>query len=223
MNLAIIVVLFMIYSVIGWIVEVIDRLIIEKKLINRGFLIGPYCPIYGIGSLSFVFLLDRYLNDPLVLFVMAGIICAVLEYLTSYLMEKIFKTRWWDYSDYPFNLNGRVCLGNLILFGIGALIICYLAQPFLMNILISLPSIILNIIAIILSIIFITDYIVSFKIISNFKLVAANIRKDNTEEITNKVKEELMKRSGLIKRVVKAFPNFKTILKKIRSDKNEKL
>lgn len=223
MNFVMIIVLFILYSTCGWIIEVIDKLILERKFINRGFLIGPYCPIYGLGCLAFVFLLNRYLDDPLVLFVMAIIICGILEYVTSYIMEKIFKTRWWDYSEYPFNINGRICLANLIIFGIGGLVVSYLVHPFFMSILAKIPTIILNIIATILLIIFITDNIISFKIISNFKSVAINIRKDSTEEITAKVKEELMKKSVLIKRLVKAFPNFKSMLKKIRSDINEKL
>lgn len=223
MSLEIVIILFILYSICGWIVEVIDKLILDKKFVNRGFLIGPYCPIYGCGCLAFVFLLNRYLDDPLALFVMAVLICGILEYITSYLMEKIFKTRWWDYSEYPFNINGRICLGTLILFGIGGLAVSYLLHPFFMNILLLIPTFTLKIISIILSVIFIVDNIVSFKIIYNFRIVANNVRKDNTEEITTKVKEELMKKSGLIKRLVKAFPNFKSILKKMRSEKNEKL
>ena len=83
--------LFMTYSFIGWLMEVICKLIETKKIINRGFLIGPYCPIYGWGCLLITMLLNKYVDDPLVLFVMAIIICSILEYVTSYLMEKLFK------------------------------------------------------------------------------------------------------------------------------------
>lgn len=223
MSLSMMVVLFIIYSVIGWIVEEIDMLVFEKKIVNRGFLIGPYCPIYGFGSLVIIIFLDKYLNDPIVLFFMTMISCGVLEYLTSFFMEKLFKTRWWDYSDKKFNINGRICLETLVLFGIGGLAISYIVQPFIMSLVTLIPNNILNIVAIILSIIFILDNIVSFKIIMNFKLVATNIRKDCTEEITAKVREVLKKKSILSDRLVKAFPNFKSILKKIKSDKNEKL
>lgn len=223
MSLSMMIVLFIIYSVIGWIVEEIDMLVFEKKIVNRGFLIGPYCPIYGFGSLVIIIFLDKYLNDPIVLFFMTMISCGVLEYLTSFFMEKLFKTRWWDYSDKKFNINGRICLETLVLFGIGGLAISYIVQPFIMSLVTLIPNNILNIVAIILSIIFILDNIVSFKIIMNFKLVATNIRKDCTEEITAKVREVLKKKSILSDRLVKAFPNFKSILKKIKSDKNEKL
>lgn len=223
MSLSLLLVLFITYSIIGWVIEEIDILILQKKVVNRGFLIGPYCPIYGFGSLFIILFLNKYLDDPIVLFFMTMISCGILEYLTSFIMEKIFKTRWWDYSDKKFNINGRICLETLVLFGIGGLVISYLAQPFIMSILTLIPTNILNIIAIILSIIFIIDNIVSFKIILNFKLVATNIRKDYTEEITAKVREVLKKKSIFSNRLVKAFPNFKTILKRIKSDKNEEL
>ena len=86
MSLSMMIVLFIIYSVIGWIVEEIDMLVFEKKIVNRGFLIGPYCPIYGFGSLVIIIFLDKYLNDPIVLFFMTMISCGVLEYLTSFFM-----------------------------------------------------------------------------------------------------------------------------------------
>ena len=177
MNLSIMIILFIIYSAIGWILEEINFLIVQKKLVNRGFLIGPYCPIYGCGSLLIIIFLNKYLDDPITLFFMTVITCGILEYLTSFLMEKLFKTRWWDYSKEKFNINGRICLETLVLFGIGGLVISYLAQPFIMSILTLIPSHILNVLAIILSVIFILDNIVSFKIILNFKQVAANLKR----------------------------------------------
>ena len=97
--------LFFIYSNAGWLMEVIGKLIEKKKFINRGFLIGPYCPIYGHGAILITILLEKYTNDPIALFIMGVVICSILEYLTSYFMEKIFHARWWDYSRYKFNIN----------------------------------------------------------------------------------------------------------------------
>ena len=85
-------ILFMIYSLIGWIIEIIDIYVLEKKVVNRGFLIGPYCPIYGVGALLMTWILEGT-ADLFGLFVKAMVICAILEYLTSYLMEKLFKIR----------------------------------------------------------------------------------------------------------------------------------
>ena len=108
--------------------------ILEKKIIDRGFLIGPYCPIYGCGTLGMILYLEQYKDNIITVFFLAVIICSILEYLTSYLMEKIFNARWWDYSDEKFNLNGRICGKNALLFGLGGVIIIYIAHPLLKNI-----------------------------------------------------------------------------------------
>lgn len=214
-------IIFIFYSLCGWIIEVINLSIVEKKIVDRGFLIGPYCPIYGFGGLYIYIFLNKYYNDPVALFVLTVVECAILEYMTSLIMEKIFKTRWWDYSEKKFNINGRICLETLILFGMGGLISTYFINPYLIKIINSINSNTLNIISIIIGIIFIIDCIVSFKIIYNFKLVANDIRKDNTNEITARVKEVLKNKSIFSKRLVRAFPNFKTILRKIKIDKND--
>lgn len=122
--------LFIIYAVIGWCMEVICKLIQYKKFVDRGFLIGPYCPIYGVGALLITFFLNKYVQDPVVLFVMAIVVCGILEYLTSYFMEKIYHARWWDYSRKKFNINGRICLSNLIAFGILGMFIMYISNHF---------------------------------------------------------------------------------------------
>ena len=85
--------LFLTYSFAGWCMEVIGKLIQYKRFINRGFLVGPYCPIYGTGAILITFLLKKYVSDPFALFVMAILVCGTLEYLTSYFMEKIYHAR----------------------------------------------------------------------------------------------------------------------------------
>ncbi|MBR5419033.1 putative ABC transporter permease [Candidatus Saccharibacteria bacterium] len=112
---------FIAYSFGGWIWEaIILSLLREHRIINRGFLNGPYCPIYGIGALLSV-LLHHYIGDNyILLFFGSGAIACVLEYITSFALEKLFRARWWDYSDRFLNLNGRICLVGFILFGLGA-------------------------------------------------------------------------------------------------------
>ncbi len=213
--------LFFIYAVGGWLIEVVGKLIEKRKFINRGFLIGPYCPIYGTGAILITLLLQKYINDPIALFVMGVIICSILEYLTSYLMEKIFHARWWDYSRYAFNINGRICLNTMIPFGLLGLFIMYISNPFFFSIIEKLSANMLNIVCIILMFIFITDNIISFRIISNVHITSKNI-KDNTEEITGeileelteKVKEILEKKSILHRRLIHAFPEMKMRIKK---------
>lgn len=197
--------LFIIYAFLGWIMEVCVALHDEKKFIDRGFLIGPICPIYGVGVILIKLLLNRYIGDPIVLFVMAILICSFLEYFTGYLMEKLFKARWWDYSHKKFNINGRICLDNLVAFGLLGLLVMYVLNPFFVGILDKVNYLILNIIAILLFVLLLCDIIVSFKIISGFKNITKSVKKDNTEEITKKVRELLMDRGGLYKRLVSAF------------------
>ena len=147
--------------------EVTCKSIEAKKIINRGFMIGPYCPIYGWGALAITILLKRYIDDWIVLLFMSIITCGILEYATSYVMEKLFHARWWDYSRRKYNINGRVCLETLIPFGILGLTIMYITNPFILSILEKVPQNVLNIIAIVLFIIFTIDGAISLKIVSN--------------------------------------------------------
>lgn len=203
--ISIIFLLFVLYSFLGWFMEVCVALHDEHKLINRGFLIGPICPIYGIGVILMMTLLHKYTEDPVVLFVMAVLICSILEYFTGYLMEKLFKARWWDYSHKKFNINGRICLDNLIAFGVLGLLVMYVLNPFFISIFRKFNLVFLNVLAILLFLLLVVDLGVSLKIISGFKNVAKSVKRDNTEEITKNVREMLMNRGGLYKRLVSAF------------------
>ena len=123
--------LFLVYSFVGWLIEVGLYLKEYKKFVNRGFLLGPYLPLYGCGALLMVFFLRKYSGDIIILFCMSTLICSVLEYMTSYIMEKIFRARWWDYSTRKFNIEGRVCLKFALCFGFGGVIVVPFVNPFL--------------------------------------------------------------------------------------------
>ena len=215
--------LFMLYSFIGWCMEVTGKLIQYKRFINRGFLVGPYCPIYGTGAILITFLLNRYTNDPFVLFIMAILVCGTLEYLTSYFMEKIYHARWWDYSQRKFNINGRVCLNTIIPFGLLGLFIMYVSNPFLIKHLESLTEVWLNILFWAILAIFIIDNVVSGKVITFLSSTTKKVGKelDNTEEITKKVKEILMKKSGLYRRLLDAYPKIQAVKVKIKEKKDK--
>ena len=210
--------LFIIYAIIGWCMEVICKLIQYKKFVDRGFLIGPYCPIYGVGALLITLFLNKYTQDPVVLFVMAVVVCGVLEYLTSYFMEKIYHARWWDYSSKKFNINGRICLSNLIAFGILGMFIMYISNPFLMGQLEKLTPLSLNIIFWIILVIFLADNIVSGIINNSIKITTKQLgeKMDNTEEITKKVREILQKKSALHRRLINAYPKIQAVKVKIK-------
>lgn len=201
--------LFMIYSCMGWIMEVIGKLIEKHKFINRGFLIGPYCPIYGWGCLTIIILLSKYLNEPVILFFMAILICSVLEYCTSYIMEKLFHARWWDYSNRKFNINGRICLETMIPFGLLGCLILYIVNPIMIDFLTKIPTNTFLVITLIIFILYVIDNLISLNVMVKFKTTMKTIERDGTEEITKKVKDILLSRNWLYQRLIKAFPNVK--------------
>ena len=217
-------ILFLIYSIIGWVMEVIFTLFKDKTLVNRGFLIGPYCPIYGCGCVLIILLLKRYSNDFFVLFIMSMVVCSILEYLTSYIMEKLFKARWWDYSDRKFNINGRICLETMIPFGLLGCLLMYVINPFISGFISKVPKDILNPISIVLFILFVIDNIASYSIITKLHLHTNKIVMDNTEEITKKVREYVTNYSKFGRRLMKSFPNLKVLKERYerKFEKNKK-
>ena len=201
--------LFISYSIIGWSLEVIGKYFEYHRFINRGFLIGPYCPIYGWGAILITLLLTKYTDDPLLVFILGMGICSVLEYTTSYVMEKVFKARWWDYSQRKFNINGRVCLNTMIPFGLLGLLMMYIINPTLTNLYMLIPNKILTILTILILVIFILDNVVSVFALNAIKGVGVLLEKDNTEEMSKKVKELLASINWRERRLINAFPTAK--------------
>ena len=221
------VLLFFVYSFLGWCLEVACKLISDHKFVNRGFLIGPYCPIYGHGALIMTLLLNRYLNDPVTLFIMIILCCSLLEYFTSYFLEKIFHTRWWDYSGYRFNINGRICLETMVPFGLFGLFIMYITNPFFLGLINKISTPILIFLTIILLCVYLVDNIISFKIIKNIQHVGEDIqkkqliKKDDTERITNLVKKQVEDSMKTFeRRIVHAFPHLQVIKTKVKKRRN---
>lgn len=201
---------FLIYSIIGWLVETIMVMIRTKKFVDRGFLIGPYCPIYGFGSILMILYLTQYKNNILTVFILGVVICSILEYITSYLMEVLFKTRWWDYSDHNFNLNGRIYGQNCLLFGLGGIIVIYAIQPILIKLLNIIPNNLFITITIIILTFFIIDIIISLNVINKFKktLTSNDLKRDSTQEFAKAVKETISNNHKILEqRLMNAFPN----------------
>ena len=214
MNVGVYFLYFIIYSFLGWVMEVIVSLVYKKKFVNRGFLIGPICPIYGFGILLLLFLI-RDLNKPFYLnFIIVCITCAILEYLTSFFMEKIFKARWWDYSNKRFNLNGRICLEVLLQFGVLGTIVLYFVHPFIKTLISYLNVSTIVIISIILFIIYIIDNIVTFNVLNKIKNKIKYEDRDNTEEINQRIKKWIENNSILYKRLKNSFPNLRIDINK---------
>ena len=120
---------FCLYSFLGWVCESIYCSIGERKLINRGFLNGPVCPVYGFGAVIVVKLLTPFENNLVLLFLTGMAATSVLEYITGFLLETLFHTKWWDYSGRKCNIHGRVCLRNSLLFGGLSVIAMKLVNP----------------------------------------------------------------------------------------------
>lgn len=122
--------LFFFYSFAGWCLESLYCSIGEKKLINRGFLTGPLCPIYGVAALVITILIyNPFKNNPLLVFLLGIVLCDIVEYLTSYIMEKLFAARWWDYTYEFINIKGRICLKHSLYWGVISVIFVNVIHP----------------------------------------------------------------------------------------------
>ena len=126
--------LFIIYSFCGWLCEEIWVGIGSRKLVYRGMLYGPICPIYGFGCLGILYILYPLRNKWITLFIASFFVTSALEYVSSWLLEKLFHAKWWDYSKKFMNINGRVCLLNSCAFGIGGIALEHLVHPFMMQV-----------------------------------------------------------------------------------------
>ena len=181
--------LFWIFAIIGWILEVIVCSIYDGKFSNRGFLIGPYCPIYGFGGVLMLLFKDVS-NNAIICFLLCMISCSILEYLASYLMELIFKVRWWDYSNDKFNINGRICLRNALAFGALGLILLRYILPMFTNFLDNINNTIIYILSITIFIVTTIDIIVSYKAMNKIKnIINKNISKFKNIDATNIIKK----------------------------------
>ncbi|MGM9834892.1 MAG: putative ABC transporter permease [Bacilli bacterium] len=215
-NLTIIFLSFLIYSIIGWILEVIVCSMESKKIVNRGFLFGPYCPVYGLGALAILVTLLRYEEDPIVVFVFGVLITSAIEYYTSYILEKIFHNKWWDYSDRIDSINGRICVGNMIAFGFCACAVIYIFQPLLMNLFEIVSMQVLNIISIVLALLFTADVIYSIVIayaLRNRIIVAEELKAEKLRMLPGIIEKTLKEKLTHLNikkiRFFKSFPDLK--------------
>ncbi len=235
-NLAYCFLIFFIYSSVGYVCEIFCSSIYQRKIVNRGFLCGPYCPIYGVGSLFILYTLLRFKDDPVVVFILGALITSALEYFTSFILEKIFHNKWWDYSTHHCNINGRICLQNTILFGLGSLLIIYLVQPIIVKILNQVSPMTRIIVAIIFFIIFLIDCIYSFIVAYNLRnriIICEELKQQKIAKIPGMLEQLIRERVSNFKlypkRLLEAFPNLKKanykefkLMRKVR-EKNKKV
>lgn len=203
------VLLFFAYSFAGWCIEVILKFIQYHRFINRGFFTGPICPIYGTGAVLItitVEILTPYESAYGTTFLISFLLCGLVEYFTSWFMEKRFHARWWDYSTKPMNLNGRVWIGNLILFGIGGVAIIHLINPFLYSVINGMTTTVKEILSIVLLAVFAVDYVMTHFILKLVRIGVEKSEADNTEEINREIRLLLSDRSVFHRRFAEAYP-----------------
>jgi len=128
------VIYFVIYAFLGWIGEEIFCVVSTHEFVNRGFLFGPICPIYGYGAIILITCFKDYKKKPVRLFFLAAIVFSLFEYLTDFFLQALFGIRWWDYTGFFLNLNGRITLSFSILWGFGSLIFIKFLHPFMTKI-----------------------------------------------------------------------------------------
>ena len=203
------VLLFFAYSFLGWCIEVTLKYFQFHRFINRGFLTGPWLPIYGSGAVLITLAVNGL--APLessvgTTFALSFVLCGTVEYGTSYVMEKRFHARWWDYSQKPMNLHGRVWIGNLILFGLGGVLIIEVLDPLFLRLIGSLSLLRRQILAGVLGSVFLADYIMSHFVLKLVKTGVERSEADNTEEISREIRLLLRDRSVFHRRFAEAYP-----------------
>lgn len=172
---AVIVIIFFCYGFFGWAYESTLWAKSEKhKFLNRGYLMGPICPIYGfVALLDWTFL--HFFSNSVLIFVMGALICCVIEYVTHWFLEKVFHQRWWDYSNYPLNINGRISLLSALFFGAAGLFLVKFLHPFMFNLVSKIQSPWIYIVSGILLLLFVIDIIVTTIGLKNYYEPVADI------------------------------------------------
>lgn len=214
--------IFLFYSFIGWICETVFCSLAARRFINRGFLSGPFCPIYGFGAMIVLLLFSNLQGHIVPLFVCSMLGASALEYITSFLLEKIFHLSLWDYSDRKWNLHGRVCLRNSLLFGLMSVLMVQVIHPHMIEWLNRLPTM-----ALILGFAFLAIYFICDTATTVLALVeisrAAGERQLELEGLSalreqymeNAQKErrrkKLLRKQRMYRRLARAFPRMKSL------------
>ena len=152
---------FLIYSFLGWILESVYKSILQKKYVNSGFVFGPFCPIYGFGAIILYLFLDGFKENLVLVFLIGMVIFSIWECLVGYWLERVFDTKYWDYTNEKFNFKGRICLRMSFVWGLLGVIFTYLLHPFISNFVQRIPADILAPIAAIILLSVIIDFIIS--------------------------------------------------------------
>ncbi len=206
--------IFIIFSMVGWISEVLYvGIFFEHKFVNRGFLHGPLCPIYGFGGLSILLLPQQLYSTWWPLFCASMLFGTIVEYLASWILEKLFHTRWWDYSRYKFNIHGRVCLLNSVLFGVLGVVIIHFIQPLVMKYLSLFPDFVLRISTDVIAVALTVDLLITVRRLVDFSITMEKVRalyEKQGAEFLEKI-EQFKPKLKNIESFMHRFPTLKSI------------
>lgn len=214
---------FILYSVIGWIIETLLFAIRDKKSVKRGFLFGPLCPIYGTGAVLCTLLLYGRITNFFALFGAGLALCTVIEYITHFVLEKAFHSKWWDYSNQRFNIKGRICLTSSLLFGAGVAVLIKWIQPFVMGVTEKIPINARLITAFIIYSVLIVDIAITVQSLKNIISKLKEIQQfiiDNTQEGIDKAEEKVDELVETIKTIPTPKERYDDISEKIKQNEH---
>ena len=184
---------FFVYGFLGWCTEVIFAAFKQHRFVNRGFLNGPICPIYGVGVTLVIACLEAFQSNLLLLYISSVILVTVLEGVTGWAMDKLFHNKWWDYSKLPFNIGGYVCLLFSLIWGVACVFIVYFVHPLINQVLSLIPHTAGIALIAILGIALLSDIIVTTSAIVKFNQYLERLKHitDELHAISNQIGSEL--------------------------------
>ena len=184
---------FFVYGFLGWCTEVIFAAFKQHRFVNRGFLNGPICPIYGVGVTLVIACLEAFQSNLLLLYISSVILVTVLEGVTGWAMDKLFHNKWWDYSKLPFNIGGYVCLLFSLIWGVACVFIAYFVHPLIHQVLSLIPHTAGIALIAILGIALLSDIIVTTSAIVKFNQYLERLKHitDELHAISNQIGSEL--------------------------------
>ena len=184
---------FFVYGFLGWCTEVIFAAFKQHRFVNRGFLNGPICPIYGVGVTLVIACLEAFQSNLLLLYISSVILVTVLEGVTGWAMDKLFHNKWWDYSKLPFNIGGYVCLLFSLIWGVACVFIVYFVHPLIHQVLSLIPHTAGIALIAILGIALLSDMIVTTSAIVKFNQYLERLKHitDELHAISNQIGAEL--------------------------------
>lgn len=214
---------FIAYSVIGWIIETVLFAVRDKKSVKRGFLFGPLCPIYGTGAVICTLVLYGRITNFFALFAAGLVLCDTIEYITHFVLEKVFHSKWWDYSNQKFNIKGRICLTSSLLFGGGVAVLLRFIQPAVERWTEMIPAEGRAITAFIIYSILIVDVTITVQSMKNIVRKLKEVQQyiiDNVQEGIDKTDEKVDELVDHFKTIPSSDVQYEHIKEKIKSNEH---